>query len=45
LADNLSLFHPAEVVATPTQTFAGMAADQMRRKKRIGEDAYYVLSE
>ena len=30
---------------TDPPPFAGMAADQMRRKRRIGEDAYYVLSE
>jgi len=37
--------HPAEAVATPTQTFAGTEEGRMRRKRRIGGGVYFMLSE
>jgi len=41
----MPLFHPAEVVAIPIQTFAGTEEGRMRRKRCIVEDVYYMLSE
>ena len=33
-------FLPEAVVVIPTQTFVGMVAGRMRRKRRIGEGVY-----